>query len=57
MWENLKETLVIRGIKNTSENTLITDLMHGISLWRKWHLSLPPKDLPTQVESKFDKKK
>ena len=31
-WEKLKKTLVIWGIKNRVEPTLIPDLLHGISI-------------------------
>ena len=54
-WEKLKKTLVIWGIKNRAEPTLIPALLHDISLWRKGHLPLLPPYLPTQVESAFKK--
>ena len=55
-WENPQKTLVRRGIKNRSEPTLIIDILHGISLWRKGNLTPPPPNIPTQVEAEFKKK-
>ena len=51
----IKKKLVQWGIKNRAESTLIPFLLHGISLWLKGHLPLPPPNIPIQVESAFNK--
>ena len=53
MWEKLKKKLVRWGIKNRSEPTLITALLHIISLWSNGHMPHTPPNVPTQVEADF----
>ena len=44
------------GHKKREEPNLTPDLLHNISLWRKGHLSLPPPNTTTMVDTTLKKK-
>ena len=54
--EKLKNTLLRWIINNRAEPNLITDILHGISLWRKGNPPLSPPNLPKLVANTFNKK-